>query len=146
MARGAPRQAISLFSDIVQMFGWAQKRQPWRTLLIDGNPANLVEINKLVPSDCQKQRTRILSSIELQDLYQRFQKMTADYAALPAGEKYDGIRPLKPECWCRCRVHPVAEMSLIQSDSSQTFACAGLVASWRWVSLASTRGSIRHRR
>jgi integrase len=23
--------------------------------------------------------------------------MTADYAALPAGEKYDGIRPLKPE-------------------------------------------------
>ncbi|GID03227.1 hypothetical protein TMM008_04290 [Pseudomonas sp. 008] len=28
MARGATRQAISLFSDIVQMFGWAQKRQP----------------------------------------------------------------------------------------------------------------------
>lgn len=23
--------------------------------------------------------------------------MTADYAALPAGEKYNGIRPLKPE-------------------------------------------------
>jgi integrase len=97
MARGATRQAISLFSDIVQMFGWAQKRQPWRTLLIDGNPADLVEINKLVPSDYQEERTRILSSIELQELYQRFQKMTADYAALPAGEKYDGIRPLKPE-------------------------------------------------
>lgn len=79
------------------MLGWAQKRQPWRTLLIDGNPADLVEINKLVPSDYQEERTRILSSIELQELYQRFQKMTADYAALPAGEKYDGIRPLKPE-------------------------------------------------
>ncbi|MDF3133505.1 tyrosine-type recombinase/integrase [Pseudomonas extremaustralis] len=97
IARGATRQAISLFSDIVQMFGWAQKRQPWRTLLIDENPADLVEINKLVPSDYQEERTRILSSIELQKLYQRFQKMTADYAALPAAEKYDGIRPLKPE-------------------------------------------------
>ncbi|MBF4554641.1 tyrosine-type recombinase/integrase [Pseudomonas sp. p50] len=97
MARGATRQAISLFSDIVQMFGWAQKRQPWRTLLIDGNPADLVEIDKLVPSDYQEERTRTLSSTELQELHQRFQKMTTDYAALPAGEKYGGIRPLKPE-------------------------------------------------
>ena len=79
------------------MFGWAQKRQPWRTLLIDGNPAELVEISKLVPIDYQEERTRILSSSELQELHHRFQKMTADYAALPAGEKYDGIRPLKPE-------------------------------------------------
>lgn len=97
MARGATRQAIGLYSDIVQMFGWAQKRQPWRTLLVDGNPADLVEINKLVPSDYQEERTRVLSSSELQELHYRFEKMTADYAALPAGEKYDGIRPLKPE-------------------------------------------------
>ena len=97
IARGATRQAISLFSDIVQMFGWAQKRQPWRTLLVDGNPAELVEIDKLIPSDYQEERTRLLSSTELQELHQRFQKMTADYAALPAGEKYDGVRPLKPE-------------------------------------------------
>lgn len=97
MARGATRQAISLYSDIVQMFGWAQKRQPWRVLLVDGNPAELVEINKLIPSDYQEERTRILTSSELQELHQRFQKMTADYAALPAGEKYDGIRPLKSE-------------------------------------------------
>ncbi|ROM70810.1 integrase [Pseudomonas brassicacearum] len=97
MARGATRQAISLFSDIVQMFGWAQKRQPWRTLLINGNPADLVEINKLIPSDYQEERTRILSSRELQELHLRFQQMTADYAALPAGKKYDGIRPLKVE-------------------------------------------------
>ena len=97
MARGAIRQAISLFSDIVQMFGWAQKRQPWRALLIDGNPAELVEIDKLVPPEYQEERTRILSSTELQELRQRFQKMTAEYAALPAGEKYEGVRPLKPE-------------------------------------------------
>lgn len=97
MARGAIRQAISLFSDIVQMFGWAQKRQPWRTLLIDGNPADLVEIHKLAPNDYQEERTRILSPAELQELHQRFQHMTAVYAALPAGEKYDGIRPLKAE-------------------------------------------------
>ncbi|GID03228.1 hypothetical protein TMM008_04300 [Pseudomonas sp. 008] len=57
----------------------------------------MVEIDKLVPSDYQEERTRILSSTELQELHQRFQKMTADYAALPDGEKYDGIRPLKLE-------------------------------------------------
>lgn len=57
----------------------------------------MVEINKLIPSDYQEELIRILSSRELQELHHRFQKMTADYAALPAGKKYDGIRPLKAE-------------------------------------------------
>ncbi|MGX1186382.1 hypothetical protein AB7M29_004061 [Pseudomonas sp. F-14 TE3623] len=97
MARGATRQAISLFSDVVQMFGWAEKRQPWRALLANGNPADLVEIERIIPSDYQQERTRTLSCSELLELNQRFHKMTADYAALPAGKKYDGIRSLKPE-------------------------------------------------
>ena len=49
VVREANRQAIGLFADITQMFAWAEKRQPWRALLVDGNPTNLIEINKLIP-------------------------------------------------------------------------------------------------
>lgn len=45
IARNAPRRAISLFADITQMLSWAEKRQPWRALLIDGNPAHLIDID-----------------------------------------------------------------------------------------------------
>jgi hypothetical protein len=31
------------------------------------------------------------------ELHNRFQQVTADYNALPAGQKYEGIRPLKKE-------------------------------------------------
>jgi integrase len=34
---------------------------------------------------------------ELSELHNRFQQITADYDALPAGQKYDGTRPLKKE-------------------------------------------------
>ncbi|WP_454846913.1 hypothetical protein [Pseudomonas farris] len=30
-------------------------------------------------------------------------------------------------CWCRRRIDPVTEMSLIQSDSSRTSTCPGFV-------------------
>ncbi|MNR01605.1 hypothetical protein D3C85_1174160 [compost metagenome] len=44
----------------------------------------------------------------------------------------------------RCRIHPVAELSLTQSHSSQSFACAGLVLIRRWVSLASAQTTVRY--
>ncbi|PTR24417.1 phage integrase family protein [Pseudomonas sp. GV085] len=68
--RGAHRQAISFFADLTQMFSWARKRQPWRALLVEGDPTELVDISPLTPGD---------------------------YEALPAGQKYEGIRPLKKE-------------------------------------------------
>jgi hypothetical protein len=37
----------------------------------------------------------ILSPAELLVLHDRFQQMIADYNALPAGQKYEEIRPLK---------------------------------------------------
>ena len=95
--RGAHRQAISFFADLTQMFSWARKRQPWRALLIEGDPTELVDITPLIPADYEAERSRILSATELLELHNRFQQMTADYNALPAGQKYDGIRPLKKE-------------------------------------------------
>jgi len=73
--RGVNRTAVILYSSLVQMFAWAQKRQPWRKLMIDGNPMDLIEIEKIVSSDydMHNQSDRILSSaeiIELRDLLQ----------------------------------------------------------------------------
>jgi hypothetical protein len=45
--RGAHRQAISFFADLTQMFGWARKRQPWRALLVEGDPTERVDITPL---------------------------------------------------------------------------------------------------
>jgi integrase len=79
------------------MFSWARKRQPWRALLIEGDPTELVDISPLIPANYEAERSRILSPAELLELHNRFQQMTADYDALPAGQKCDGIRPLKKE-------------------------------------------------
>jgi len=65
--------------------------------LIEGDPTELVDISPLIPADYEAERSRILSPAELLELHNRFQQMTADYGALSAGQKYEGIRPLKKE-------------------------------------------------
>ncbi len=50
LSRGAHRQAISFFADLTQMFGWARKCQPWRALLVEGDPTELVDITPLIPA------------------------------------------------------------------------------------------------
>ena len=62
---GKTPTAIELSKDIGQMLRWAEKRKPWRALLIDGNPAELVNIKQLVPKDYTKERKRRLSIEEI---------------------------------------------------------------------------------
>ncbi|CAI8924929.1 hypothetical protein EMIT0P171_40177 [Pseudomonas sp. IT-P171] len=50
VSRGAHRQAISFFADLPQMFSWTRKRQPWRALLVEGAPTELVDISPLIPA------------------------------------------------------------------------------------------------
>jgi integrase len=97
--RGVHRQTVRTYHDIVQMFAWAEKRKPWRSLMIDGNPAELVEIEKILPPDSaiDKLRDRVLSPDELRELKDILDKMEAAYSAAPAGEKYSTARPLKQE-------------------------------------------------
>ena len=97
--RGVHRQTVRTYNDIVQMFAWAEKRKPWRSLMADGNPAELLEIEKILPSDSavDKPRERVLSAEELRELRDIFEGMAAVYAALPAGQKYGTARPLKKE-------------------------------------------------
>lgn len=99
--RGAYRMASRLHSDVIQMFTWAEKRKPWRALLAEGNPAELVEFNKLLPpgvdADADAERERVLSGEELRELRVKLDEMGNAYAAAPAGTKYTIDRPLKKE-------------------------------------------------
>jgi len=92
---GKVATAIELSKDIGQMLRWAEKRKPWRALLIDGNPAGLVEIDKLVPKDYTKERKRFLSIEEIGNLKKIFDDSEADYKK--AEDKRVSERPLKKE-------------------------------------------------
>lgn len=87
--------AIELSKDIRQMLKWAEKRKPWRQLLIDGNPVDLVEIKRLVPKGYTKERKRYLSIEEIRKLKSIFDSTTKAYADAP--KKYGVQRPLKKE-------------------------------------------------
>lgn len=82
------------------MLRWAEKRKPWRTLMADGNPADLVDVNKLLDHDYEEQRDRLLSPDEIRELRDIFERLEHDYDAVPAGQKYSGIRPVNPRVQC----------------------------------------------
>lgn len=93
--RGANRAATILRNDLMQMFTWAEKRQPWRKLMVDGNPMDLIEIKKIVASDYDMNnvRERFLSANELRELKQIFDRMQAEYDASP--DKRFGPQPVE---------------------------------------------------
>jgi len=95
IAAGKTATAVELSKDIGQMLRWAEKRKPWRALLIDGNPAELVDIKQLVPNDYAKERKRQLSIAEIIKLQTIFAITAQDYADAP--QKYGTERPLKKE-------------------------------------------------
>lgn len=95
IATGKTPTAVELSKDIRQMLRWAEQRKPWRALLIDGNPSELVDIKQLVPNDYTKERKRQLSIEEIIKLQTIFNTMTQDYA--DASKKYGTERPLKKE-------------------------------------------------
>lgn len=99
-ARGLNRAVVILNNDLGQMLRWAEKRKPWRGLMADGNPADLVDVKKLLDHDYQEQRDRLLSADEIRELRDIFARLESDYEALPAGQKYSGIRPVNRRVQC----------------------------------------------
>lgn len=93
--RGVERTAVDLSNSIGQMMRWAEKRQPWRGLLVEGNPAELVNVKKLVSHDYTEERDRVLSYSEIRELRNIFSAMSDQYAEAP--NKYEVERPLQPE-------------------------------------------------
>lgn len=74
LARGTvqnPRQrtVVKLAADMRQLFRWADMRQPWRGLLVNGNPALLVDEKQLLSADYTEERDRVLSAEEIVQLY-----------------------------------------------------------------------------
>ena len=92
---GKVATAVELSKDIGQMIRWAQMRKPWRALLVDGNPSDLIKIATLVPADYTKERKRQLSVEEIQKLRHVFDTTTQNYSDAP--KKYGTERPLKKE-------------------------------------------------
>lgn len=94
--RGRGRAAERLLADVVQMFAWAEKRKPWRALMVEGNPAALVDLRTVVPlSYSSTVRERTLSDEELRELVVLFARSESDYAAAP--DKRRARRPVLRE-------------------------------------------------
>jgi integrase len=64
------RTAQVLLLIVRQALSWAEKRQPWRPLLIAGNPADLITEDSITPPDYKSERERVLSPAEIQELAQ----------------------------------------------------------------------------
>jgi len=60
---------LQLASLLKQMLYWAEKRPPWRGLLIAGNPADLINVKTLLDSDYQRHRDRVLTADEIRQLH-----------------------------------------------------------------------------
>ena len=95
VARGVNRAAVVMRNNLMQMFAWAEKRQPWRKLLVEGNPMELIEIEKIVSAgyDLNNQRDRVLSPEEIRELRDIFYRMQADYDAAP--DKRVAVQPVE---------------------------------------------------
>jgi len=95
ISSGKVATSVELSKDIGQMLRWGIGRKPWRALLVDGNPSELVEIKKLLPKGYTKERKRMLSVDEIRRLKFIFDDTTQTYLA--ATRKYSVERPLKKE-------------------------------------------------
>lgn len=95
VGKGKYATALELSKDIKQMLAWAEKRQPWRALMVDGNPADLVNIRNVLPKNYVKERDRVLSVEELRNLDQKFKNLAINYENTT--KKYGTERPLKKE-------------------------------------------------
>lgn len=90
------RAALVLLADLKQLFRWAEKRQPWRHLLAEGNPAELVEKSTVVLEGyLEVPRDRILSPAEIRELRDIFTRMETTYEA--ASNHRAAVRPIKRE-------------------------------------------------
>lgn len=92
------RSVVKTSNDIRQLFKWAEQRQPWRTLLSEGNPALLVDISNLLSADYTEERDRVLSDAEIRLLDQLIRK--EDEAYLQAENKRTAPRSINPRAQC----------------------------------------------
>lgn len=85
VARGVNRTAVLMRNSLAQMFSWAEKRQPWRKLLAEGNPMDLIEIKYIVGPDYDMDnlRNRRLSESEIFELSNIFKEKQSAFDNAP---------------------------------------------------------------
>ncbi len=94
--RGRARTAERMLTEIRQLFQWAEKRKPWRALMIEGNPAALVDLKLVVPLGYAPTiRTRTLCADEIRELRDIFDAMQTNYAV--AADRRIAERPILKE-------------------------------------------------
>lgn len=94
--RNCPRTAESRLADLRQMYRWAIKRQPWRSILVNGNPADLIELKQITAANYEPViRSRTLSPLEIRSLRDVFENMQQDYEN--AADKRAADRPVQLE-------------------------------------------------
>jgi len=76
---GKTRTMIMMGRLVKQMLSWGERRLPWRRLLIDGNPADLVQPHQYAPHEYSGIRTRVLSREEIKALYTKFRQAEQEY-------------------------------------------------------------------
>lgn len=83
--RGVNRSAVMQRNSLTQMFAWARKRQPWRKLMAEGDPMELIEIEKIVAPeyDMDNYRDRVLAPEEIRELRDLLARMQDQYDAAP---------------------------------------------------------------
>ncbi|WP_193086766.1 site-specific integrase [Advenella sp. FME57] len=103
LARGTERNprdrtVVDLSASIRQLFRWAEQRQPWRTLLANGNPALMVDVSKLISDDYTEERDRVLSDEEVRTLDRLIREQSAAY--LNAPDRRVAQRAINPRAQC----------------------------------------------
>lgn len=95
-SRKRGRTAERMLSELRQMFRWSIKRQPWKALLPEGNPAELVETKQVVPAGYEPVvRDRVLDPSEIRELRDILALTAASYEA--AVDRRVADRPLQTE-------------------------------------------------
>jgi len=91
-ARGVQQTVIDLAKTVKQMFQWGERRQPWRGLLTEGNPADLIKFDELVNKGHSNIRKRVLSVDEIRELSNIFNATQTNQEQ--AKNKYTVNRPV----------------------------------------------------
>lgn len=126
--RGVNRTAVVLRNNLIQMFTWAEKRSPWKNLIPEGNPAELVEIKNILANgyNMQNPRDRVLSQSEIRELHDVIHSL------------HEGYRNAVDR---RTACHPIADTTAISFWLMLSTLCrVGELSMARWENVDLTKG------
>lgn len=139
--RGVNRSAVMVRDNLTQMFAWGSKRQPWRKLMVEGDPMELIEIEKIVAPDydVDKFRDRVLSDAEVTELHGIFVRRQAEYDA--AQNKRVVPQPLEPMTQCAIWIM-LSTLTRVGETSMAKWEHVDLVAGLWFIPKANVKGNV----